>query len=239
VETLERAFEPYRHLDPIGWIGVFRFVPAIAGVALAALGLLLILFGGRRLFRLVAGPLGALLAALWAGTLATRLGFGSVQRQATVVSIFALMGAGFLFPTVVVFFAFGLPAGLLAGQLAGAADWLLGFAPGLMVGGAIGVVLHRPLAALLSSAVGAWAFVLGVMAALSPFVPSVGALAQAPGAVLSITALFTVAGVVYQLFIRPSPEELEKRGRERATARRREKETAALEKRWSKQSKKA
>ena len=98
MDTLERAFEPYRHVDPVGWIGVYRFLPASAGVGLAVLGAFLILFGGRRLFRLVAGPLGALLAAVWAGTLATRLGFGSVQRQATVVSTFALLGAGFLFP---------------------------------------------------------------------------------------------------------------------------------------------
>lgn len=239
MDTLERAFEPYRHLDPIGWIGVYRFLPASAGVGLAVLGAFLILFGGRRVFRLVAGPLGALLAAVWAGTLATRLGFGSVQRQATVVSTFALLGAGFLFPPIVVFLAFGLPVGLLAGRLAGPADWLLGFAPGLMVGGAFGVVLRQQVAALLSSALGAWLIVLGVMAALSPFVSSVGALSRAPGAVLSIAGLFTVAGVVYQLFIRPSAYELEKRKRERVTAKRREKETAALEKRWSKQSKKA
>lgn len=239
MDTLERAFEHYRHVDPIGWISVYRLLPASAGVGLAVLGAFLILFGGRRLFRLVAGPLGALLAAVWAGTLATRLGFGPVQRQATVVSTFALLGAGFLFPPIVVFLAFGLPVGLLAGQLAGSADWLLGFAPGLMVGGAFGVVLRRQVAALLSSALGAWAIVLGVMAALSPFVSSVGALSRAPGAVLSIAGLFAVAGVVYQLFVRPSPDELEKRKRERATAKRREKETAALEKRWSKQSKKA
>jgi hypothetical protein len=239
VETVERAFEPYRHLDPIGWIGVFRFLPPAAGVAVAVTGALILLFGGRRLFRLAAGPLGVLVAAVWAGTLAARLGFGAVQRQVTLVSSFALLGAGFLFPPIVIFFAFGVPTGLLAGQLAGPADWLLGFAPGLMVGGAIGVVLQRGVAALLSSALGAWAFVLGIFAALNPFVPAVGNLATSPVPVLSVAGCLTLAGVVYQLFIRPSPEEAEKRQRQRASSKRRDKENAELEKRWSKYGKKA
>ena len=92
VEILERAFEPYRHVDPVGWIGVYRFLPASAGVGLARLGALADLFGGRQLFRLVAGPLGALIATVWAGTLATRLGFGSSIRQVTVVSTLRPVG---------------------------------------------------------------------------------------------------------------------------------------------------
>jgi len=108
-----------------------------------------------------------------------------------------------------------------------------------MVGGAIGVVLQRGVAALLSSALGAWAFVLGILAALNPLVPAVGNLATSPVPILSVAGCLTLAGVVYQLFIRPSPEEAEKRRRERASSKRRDKENAALEKRWSKYGKKA
>jgi hypothetical protein len=152
VETVERAFEPYRHLDPIGWIGLFRFIPPLMGLAVAVIGSVTILFGGRRLFRLVAGPLGALVAVMWAGTLAARLGFGTVQRQLTVVSTFVLLGAGFLFPPITIFFAFGVPVGLVAGELAGPADWLLGFAR-FIAGGATGVCSIAP-GGPLSSTVG-------------------------------------------------------------------------------------
>jgi hypothetical protein len=238
VETLQRALEPYRHLDPLGWVGVYRVIPAPVGLLAAALGVLMLLFGGRRLFRLVAGPLGALLATVWAAALATRLGFGAQANKVTIISTFALFGLGLLLPPVVVFFAFGIPAGLLAGQLAGQADWMLGFAPGLMVGGALGVVLQRPVSAVLSSAVGAWVLVLGAMAALDPFVPGVRWLADSPMVALAIAALAALAGVVFQLFVRPSPEQSEKLKVDKGLAKRRAKESAELEKRWSKYGKK-
>jgi hypothetical protein len=129
--------------------------------------------------------------------------------------------------------------GLLAGELAGPADWLLGFAPGVLAGGALGVALHRVFSALLSSALGAWALVLGLMAALAPVAPWVGQLATAPVWVLGAAGVLAAAGSAYQLFVRVSIEELERRRHERASSRRREKETAQLERRWAKDGKKA
>jgi hypothetical protein len=234
VEQLERAFEPYRHVDPVGWVNVFRFIPVWGGLLAVALGVTMLLFGGRRLFRLVAGPLGAVIATVWAGVLAQRLGFGASARAITTVASVGLLAAGLLYPPIVVFFAFGVPVGLLGGQLAGNADWLLGFIPGFMVGGAVGVVMHRLVGAVLSAAVGAWVAVLGLLAVLNPFLSAVGWLAGNPIAVLSIAGCFAVAGVVFQLFVRPSEEEVEKRRHEKFLQKKRAKELAEQEKRWAK-----
>ena len=234
MEELQSAFEPYRHLDPVGWVGIFRFLPVWGGLLAVVLGVLMTLFGGRQLFRLVAGPLGALIATVWAAPLANRLGFGASMRQISLVATFALFTAGLAWPPVVVFVAFGVPAGLMGGQLAGPNDWLLGFGPGFFLGGAAGVVLHRPVGAVLSAAVGAWLTVLGLMAALNPFLSAIAWLASNPVAVLSVAGVLAVAGAVYQLFVRPSEEEASARRLEKAIAKKREKEAKAAEARWAK-----
>jgi hypothetical protein len=234
VEQFQNAFEPYRHLDPIGWVGVFRFIPVWGGLVAIALGVLMMLFGGRQLFRLVAGPLGALIATVWAGPLAARLGFGSSMRQITLVATLGLLTAGLIWPPVVVFFAFGVPAGLIGGQIAGPNDWLLGFGPGFFLGGAAGVVMHRLVSSVLSAAVGAWVLVLGLLAALNPFISGVSWLAGNPIAVLTVAGCFAVGGAVFQLFVRPSEEEAAALRLEKSLAKKRAKEQKATEERWAK-----
>lgn len=234
MEQLQNAFEPYRHLDPHGWVGVFRFLPVWGGLVAVVVGVLMMLFGGRRLFRLVAGPLGALIATVWAAPLAARLGFGTSVRQLTLVSTIVLFGAGLIWPPIVVFFAFGVPAGLAGGQLAGANDWILGFGPGFFLGGALGVVMNRLVGAILSAAIGAWVAVLGLMAALNPFISAVNWLAGSPIAVLSVAGCFAIAGAVFQIFVRPTEEESRTRKTEAALAKRKAREQKALEERWAK-----
>lgn len=233
MEQLQQAFEPYRHLDPHGWVGVFRFMPLWGGALAIAVGVLMMLFGGRRLFRLVAAPLGALIATVWAAPLASRLGFGSSVRQITMVATIVLFGAGIIWPPVVVFFAFGIPAGLVGGQLAGPNDWILGFGPGFFLGGALGVVMSRIVGAILSAVIGAWVTVLGLMATLNPFI-SMNWLAGSPVAVISVAACFAIAGAVFQIFVRPSEEESKNRKTEAALVKRKAKEQKALEERWAK-----
>ncbi len=234
MEQLERAFEPYRHLDPNGWVGVFRFMPVWGGLLALVVGVLMAMFGGRQLFRLVAGPVGALIATIWAGPVAARLGFGTSMRQITMISTALLFVGGLIWPPVVVFFAFGVPAGLIGGQLAGPNDWILGFGPGFFLGGALGVVMSRIVGAVLSAMVGAWLAVLGLMATLNPFVSAVNWLAGSPIAVISIAACFALAGAVFQLFVRPSEEEARTRKTEVALAKRKAREQKALEERWEK-----
>ncbi len=239
METLQHALEPYRHVDPVGWVGLYRSLPLGVALVAIALGTVMLLFGGRALFRLVAGPLGALIATVWAGSLATRLGFAAQAPTITTGATIILAFCGFAYPPIVVFVAFGVPSGLLAGHLAGPTDWMLGFGPGFMVGGAVGVVMHRLVGAIVSSAAGAWVIMLGLMAALAPFVGAVSWLAANPVAVLSIAGCGAVAGFSYQTFIRLSPEEAEKLRHEKAMQKKRKKENDELEKRWSKYGKKA
>lgn len=234
METLERALEPYRRLDPLGWVGVFRFLPSWAGLLAVAVGGLMLLYGGRRLFRLVAAPLGLVLATVWASSLAVRLGFGGQHRQIAQVATVTLFGLGLLWPPVVVFVAFGVPAGLAGGSLAGPTDWLLGFGPGFFLGGAVGLVFHRVVGAVLSAAVGAWVAVLGLLAFLNPFTRLVGWLAHNPVVVLSLAGCVAVAGAVFQLFLRPSVEEAEAQRQEKALSKKRAKEQREAEARWEK-----
>jgi hypothetical protein len=234
VEQLQSAFEPYRHLDPLGWVGVFRFIPVYGGLIAVVLGVLMMLFGGRQLFRMVAGPLGALIAMVWAVPLAQRMGFGANLRQVSVVAPIALFITGLAWPPAVVFFAFGIPAGLIGGQIAGNNDWILGFGPGFFVGGAIGVVMHRLVGAILSAAAGAWLTVLGLLAVMNPFISAAGWLANSPVAVLSVAGCFAIAGAVFQIFVRPSEEQAASDKIERTLAKKKAKEQKALEERWEK-----
>jgi hypothetical protein len=234
VEHLQSALEPYRHFDPLGWVGVFRFLPVWGGLLAMVVGVLMMLFGGRALFRLIAGPLGALIATIWAVPLAQRLGLNVSLRQVSLIATAVLFVAGVAFPPAVVFFAFGVPAGLLGGELAGPNDWALGFGPAFLVGGGLGVVMHRVVGAVLSAAVGAWVTMLGLLATLVPFVPPVGWFAENPVAVICLAAIFAIAGGVFQIFVRPSEEEAKNRKLEKAIAKKKAKEQKALEERWAK-----
>jgi len=234
VENFQNAFEPYRHFDPMGWVGVFHFLPVWAGLVAIVVGALMLLYGGRQLFRLVAGPLGAVIALVWAVPLAQRLGLAVSLRQFANIAALTLFVAGLAWPPAVVFFAFGVPAGLLGGELAGPSDWLLGFGPCFLVGGGIGVVVHRMVGAVLSAAAGAWVLALGLLAALTPFIPPVGWLAANPVAVICVAAIFAIAGAVFQIFVRPSEEEASKRKIEKALEKKKAREQKALEERWGK-----
>lgn len=233
MEPLQRAFEPYRHLDPEGWVGLYRYLPLWGGLVCLGLGVLMLLFGGGRLFRLVAAPVGALVATLWAATLATRFGFQAHEKMIVTVATVALGAGGLLLPPVVLFFAFGVPTGLAVGTLVGNTDWLLGFAPGFMVGGALGVVLHRPVSAVLSAAVGGWVFVLGLLASVTPFTSVLSVLVSSPVTAVCLAGACALAGSVYQLFVRPAPEEAAEQKRQRVMEKKKKKEQADLERRWA------
>lgn len=233
MDAFEPLLEPYRHVDPSGWVAVFRALPIWGGVLAIAIGLIMLLFGGRHLFRVVAGPLGHLIAIVWAAPLAARLGIHGNLKQVALISSYALLLAGLLWPPLVIFLAFAVPAGLLGGELAGANDWLLGFGPGFLLGGALGITAHRVVSAVLSAMAGAWALTMGLMATLHSSLPVVEWLANHPPVVLGLASALAAGGAGFQLFVRPSPEQKQKRKAEKAMARQRERETAAMEARFS------
>ncbi len=228
-----QVLNAYRTFDPAAWVSVYRMMPTWLGIVCVVLGITFLLFGSGRTFRLVAGPTAALIGFVWVPLIAQHFG---VQLSPHVVSITAavvLGGVGVAFPPAAVFFGFGLPVGYIAGNLAGPNDWLLGFIPGFLAVGTVAAVFTRVIGAVLASLVGAWILVLGMLAALHRVGGIIAAVANQPWGVLIAAALFAFAGAVYQLFVRPSPEQAEKLRMEKARARRKLAEQRALEKRWS------
>lgn len=228
-----QALEAYQTFNPSGWVAIYRLLPMWAGLVCCGLGITLLLLGGGRLFRALAGPLGALIGLAWTGVLVSKLGVPGWDPRFTTATAAALSLLGFLFPPVIVYLGVGIPVGLLGGELAGPGDFLIGFAPGLILGGLVAVVLHRQVAAILSSMLGAWLLVIGALAALHQFGGLVTAMASQPWGLIIAAALFALAGSVYQIAVRPSPEEAQRRESERQRLMERQAEQKALEKRWS------
>jgi len=231
LEQYLQALKVYQTFNPSGWVAIYRLLPMWAGIIACAVGLALLLFGGGRLFRVLAGPLGALIGLAWTGVVMTKFGLGMDPRNPTIAAL-VLMLLGFLFPPAIVFLGVGIPVGLLGGELAGPGDYLIGFVPGLLLGGLVAAVLHRHVSAILSSMVGAWLLVIGALAALHQFGGLVTAMANQPWGLIIAAGLFALAGSVYQIAVRPSPEEAERQDAERQRLKQRKAEQKALEKRW-------
>ena len=230
---LHQVLLAYRSFNPAGWVSVYRALPTWAGILCVLLGVTLLLFGGGRFFRLVSGPAGALVGYLWAPIVTLRFGLNLDPNGVGLVAAAALGVAGTVLPAAAVFFAVGLPAGFAAGNLAGESDWFLGFLPGFIACGTLAAVFTRQIAAVFSSMVGAWILVLGMLSALHRVGGIVATVASQPWGVILAAALFAVAGSIYQIFVRPSPEEAEKLRMEKARAKKRLEEKRAREKRWA------
>ena len=236
MEEFSRAIEAYQRFDPPGWVSLFRFFPMWAGVLVALLGVLMMLFGGGKLFRLVAGPLGAAVGFLWTPLLATQLGFGPQAPQIRIAATIGIGGLGLLLPAGATFFAFGIPLGLVCGDMAGN-DWVIGFIPAFFIGGLIAVAAHRYIGAVASSLVGGWLLVIGLLSALRPFTGLVESVAQQPWGVMIAAMLFAVAGAVYQLFVQLSPEARAAYQAEKEAAKKKLDEAKKIESRWNRYSK--
>lgn len=233
LRDLTEGLQAYRTLDPEGWLQLYRVFPMGIGILLVVLGVLLLLWGGvPRYYRIVAGPLGAWAGAVW---LPVALGhFGMPPSAAVPVVCAAVLGvAGVLYPAVTVFFACGLPAGLLLGGAVGSSDWALGFLPAFLLVGGLAASMQRPLAAVTASMTGAWLLVLGLLSSLHQVGGLVSAMVSQPWGVVVAAALFATSGAVFQLAVRPSDEEAQKLAAEKAKAKRAREEKKALEKRWA------
>lgn len=237
--NLAEALHAYRTFDPRGWVLVFLHLPAWTGLLGVAFGLALLLGGGGRGFRLLAGPLAAVSGLLWLRPLAQGLELpASVVPALSVGGSFVLATASFAFPHIAVFIVFGLPAGLLVGELMPRGEWLVGFTPTFLVVGAVTLMFHRVLASAASSLAGGWLWVLGLLTLLKD-TQAAQNIARHPNGIYLAVLLFAAAGVVYQLGARPSPEQADEEQRERLRRKREEKEKRALEERWSNYSKRS
>lgn len=229
---IQEALAAYQRLDPSGWVAVYRFVPIWGGLVLCAVGVLLLLFGSGRAFRLVAGPLGAAAGAFWLSAVPAKLGMTAAVGPTATWGPLVLAVCGIAFPPSAIFFVLGLPAGLAFGDMVGANDWLLGFLPALLIVGSAGAALHRQVGAVVSSAVGGWLVAIGLLAALHQVGGLVATMASHPWGIVAAAGLFAVAGSVFQLFLRRSPSDTEKVKHDRAVAKQRAKEKRELEARW-------
>jgi hypothetical protein len=232
VEGFDQVLKAYQEFNPRGWVSLYLLLPMWAGIVCCALGLLLLLFGGGRAFRLVAGPVGALVGLVMTPVVAPKLGMTSMDARLPSLAAAAMAVLGFAFPPSIAFLGVGVPLGLLAGQLAGPADFFLGFVPTLLISGLVAALLHRVVGAIVSSVVGAWLLVIGALAALQSFRGLVTAMATQPWGVIIAAALFALAGSVYQIAVRPSPEEADRLRAEKERLKRRRDEEKALERRW-------
>lgn len=238
MERWIQALQPYQKFDPAGWVSLYRMLPSWgAGLAIVA-GVLMLLFGGGRLFRLVAGPMGAVVALLWTPLLAHRFGLNATDQQVRTGSMVVLSLMGFAYPPALTFFAFGVPAGLFSGSLVGENDWLMGFLPAFIAVGAVAVAAQRVVGAIASSLFGAWLLMLGILGVLQATASAIAdTVARQPLGVVIAAGFFAIAGAVFQLFVRASPEERTRLKVERVAAQRKRKEQEALEKRWASYSK--
>ncbi len=233
MEGLIQALKAYQTFNPSGWVALYRLLPMWAGIVCCVFGVTLLLAGGGKLlFRLLAGPIGAVLGLWWTPVITAKLALPELDPRLPGIAAAVLLALGFLFPPAITFLGVGIPLGLVAGQIAGPQDFLLGFAPGFIIGGLVGALLHRPVSVLVASAVGAWVLVIGALAALHQFGGLVAAVASRPWGVIVAAGLFAIAGAVYQLAVRPAPEVADKQKAERERLKQRQAEQRALEKRW-------
>lgn len=226
-----QVLSAYRSFDPAGWVALYRVMPTWLGIPCGVLGIVLLLVGGGRLFRVVAAPVGALLGYLWAPLVAARFGVQLPEHTVAVVAALGVGLASFAVPPTAVFVGFGLPAGFAAGDMAGANDWMLGFLPGFLAVGTLAAVFSRWIAAVVASAVGAWLLMMGLLSGLHVLGVAATVAAQ-PWGVLLGALLLAIAGSIYQLFVRPSPEDAERLKQQRQKLKQRIVEKRALEKRW-------
>lgn len=231
MSELLRAFSAYDTFNPTGWVSAHLHLPIWLGLVFMAVGGLLLIMGGGSTFRLIAAPLGLVVGLLFTRPAMVGLGIEATPQLAAIASL-SLLVLGVALPQALLFFALGLPLGVGFGSLAGPADFMLGFIPGFLVGGAVGAMAYRVVGAILASVLGAWLFVLGLLALLAP-VGTVSHRAIAhPWLVIAVAILVAIVGALYQLILRPSPEEADKLRREKHREAQRLAEKAELERRW-------
>jgi len=232
-----KALEAYRGFHPDGWVAIYRIIPTWFGLILAAMGGFLLPFGGGKLFRIVAAPLGGVVGFFLTPAVLSALGTQLNAGVAAPIGAMSLFALGAVFPPGVVFFAAGLPAGLLAGKLVGGEDFMLGFIPAFLLTGTLGAALHRHVGSIASAAVGGWLLVIGLLATFHRSAMVAGAATHA-WAMLAAAGMFAIAGAVYQIAVKPSPEEDNLQRIERERVKKKLAEERALEERWAKYSEK-
>jgi len=171
--------------------------PLSAGVVAAGLLVLLVGARARRPVAVVgAAGVAAMAAHLLGEPASAALG---VPVSTLAVASAAVAGAvAVVVPQVFPALAGALPVSLLAGLLAPTERKLEVLAAGALLGGVLGVLAARPVAAAVASGVGALAVCIGAAGALRGTGPGRALLAH-PTGILAAAAILAVAGTAFQL----------------------------------------
>jgi hypothetical protein len=216
MERIAQFFGPLRTLEPSQWVLFADRFPRPVAIFLVVIGVAIALFASFQAFRFVAAPLGAIIG-LQLGAMAAP--FFHVQPSlAAWVSAAVLGGLGGVLPPLLVFVVFGGVGAGLATRAVDADDFWLAFLPGFFVCGGASMFALRTVEAVVSGIVGGSLIVWGLIRLFG----LTGTLSQVPSLALGLVGIACLASVVFQLKVRPTPEEAEA-GKARRAAEKRKK----------------
>ena len=230
---LSQGLTAYRSFDPAGWVGFYRLLPVYAGLAFIILGGVLLAWGASRASRLLTVPLGAALGYWAVPPVWYLLQLPPLTGPTAWAPVMLLALIGLATPAGLCFFALGMPVGLMAAESVAQPEALITLGAAGLVAGLAGLFLSRQVLALISSAVGAWLLVLGLLSALHAVAPFLGEVTQKmPLAVIGVAVLLAMIGAAYQLSRRSRPETPQEKA-ERLQAEKHQREKDAIERKWS------
>jgi hypothetical protein len=218
MERLAQFFGPLRTWDPSQWVFFADRLPLPVAIMLIVAGALIALYASFQMFRFVAAPLGAVIG-LEVGSSAAS--FLHVKPDlAALVAGGALGVMGGVFPPLLVFIAFGGLGGSIATRLVDPGDFWLAFLPGFFLCGGASMFALRTVEAIVSGVVGGALILWGLMRVFGLS----ATLAQVPSLALGLLGMACLAAVVFQLKVRPTPEEAETAKAERIAIKRKKTE---------------
>ncbi len=201
-----KELELYRHWLPSQWLTPLERFPLWVAIAIALVGILLMLFGGGRLFRLGAAPLALALVFALEGPFSARMGLRLPPWSLVVVFAgLALLGtlAPKTFPPIL-----GLLAGAMIGVEVVAPDTQMwGAAFGALCGAAVGFWAQRVVLVTLSCAAGGVFLSAGLVRIAVELSPASKGLYHSPLVAGIAAGFFFVAGLIFQLLALPSEQD--------------------------------
>ena len=232
MERLAQFLGPLHTLDPSQWVLFADKFPRTVAIGLVVAGALIALFASFKMFRVVAAPLGAIIGFEVGGAVAA---FIHVKPQTASLAAAAALGVtGGLFPPFLVFTVFGGLGAIVGTHLVEAEDYWLGFLPGFFLCGGASMFALRTVEAVVSGIVGGALLLWGLIRLFG----LTSTLSQVPSLALGLLGIACLATVVFQLKVRPTPEQAETGKAQRVAEKRRKTEERLRMERFASYSKK-
>lgn len=223
--------------DATAFVALAKDLPLFLALAMTVAGLITCLLGGRPVvLRLIMTPVAALVAFALAPRAAGFVHLAPKMASYVAAGLAGLAAA--VWPPIVLFVAFGALGATIGGELAGEADYWLGFIPGFLLGGVVAIVVNRIVAVIVSSLIGAALFVLGLLG-LSTYTPLGPMLFGAPVLSLGLTGCVAIAAMAFQFKFTPNEEEAAQRRADKVKDKELKVEDKARAKRFKKYDKQA